>query len=101
MPQDYDDSPFEIDHVIAIKHHGRTTGNNLALSCFYCNSSKGSNIGGLFHPRRHKWQRHFRWEGAYLLGRTPIGRVTIDVLCINDPLRVELREALIAEGVFP
>ena len=22
----------------------------------------------LFHPRRHKWSRHFRWDGALLIG---------------------------------
>jgi len=54
----------------------------------------------LFHPRRHKWSRHFRWQGALLVGRTPIGRATIAVLGINLPLRVRLRQALIEEGVF-
>jgi hypothetical protein len=111
MPQDYDEIPFEIDHIIARKHNGPTTAGNLALSCFHCNSFKGSDIGGLdpnsrnltplFNPRRHKWERHFRWQRGYLLGRTPVGRVTVAVLDINDPLRVELREGLIAEGVFP
>ena len=37
----------------------------------------------------------------YLIGRTPIGRVTVALLHINDDYRVELREGLIAEGVFP
>jgi hypothetical protein len=110
-PQQYDDASFEIDHIIARKHHGPTVAGNLALSCFHCNSCKGSDIGGrdprtrkltpLFNPRRHKWERHFRWEGPTLIGRTPVGRVTIDVLNINDPLRVELREGLREEGVFP
>ena len=55
----------------------------------------------LFNPRRHKWDRHFHWEGPYLIGRTAVGRVTIDVLDINDPLRVELRHELMEEGIFP
>ncbi len=111
LSQEFDDRPFEIDHVRSEKHHGPTIASNLALSCFRCNSFKGSNISGydrktraitpLFHPRRHKWTRHFRWEGAYLVGLTATGRVTIDVLGINDPFRVELREELIGEGVFP
>ena len=84
---------------------------NLALSCFHCNSLKGSDIGGrdsltrkftpLFNPRRHKWNRHFHWEGPYLIGRTAVGRVSIDVLNINHPLRVELRHELMEEGIFP
>jgi 5-methylcytosine-specific restriction endonuclease McrA len=65
MPQDFDDTPFEIDHIIAKKHDGLTEAKNLALSCFFCNSFKGSNIAGmdlktrkltpLFNPRRHAW----------------------------------------------
>ena len=111
MPQEYDESPFEIDHIISRKHGGPTVATNLALSCFPCNSFKGSDIGGreartgkltpLFNPRRHKWARHFRWQGAYLIGRSPVGRVTVGVLKINDPFRVELREELIEEGLFP
>ena len=33
--------PFQIDHIIAEKHKGRTTLDNLALSCFFCNTFKG------------------------------------------------------------
>jgi hypothetical protein len=40
-------------------------------------------------------------EGAFLIGRTQIGRVTITLLRINDPFRVELGEGLIVEGIFP
>jgi HNH endonuclease len=111
MLQAFDDAPYEIDHIIARKHGGPTAPGNLCLSCFYCNSFKGSDIGGLdpqtgkltplFNPRRHKWATHFRWQGAYLIGRTPIGRVTVALLHINDDYRVELREGLIEEGVFP
>jgi HNH endonuclease len=108
MPQDYDEIGFEIDHIIPRKHGGRTVTGNLALSCFWCNSFKGSDVAGLdsrtrkltplFNPRRHIWTRHFRWEGALLRGRTPVGRVTVAVLRINDPFRVALREGLMEEG---
>jgi hypothetical protein len=111
LSQEYDDRPFEIDHIISRKHRGPGVASNVALSCFRCNAFKGSDISGrdrltrkltpLFNPRRHKWLRHFRWEGAYLVGRTPIGRVTVEVLNINDPFRVELREELMEEGLFP
>jgi hypothetical protein len=78
--------------------------------CVFCDSFKGSDLSSLdpktrkltplLNPRRHRWETHFRWKGAYLVGRTPIGRVTPALLHINDELRVELRESLIAEGVF-
>lgn len=111
LSQVFDERPFEIDHIISEKHQGPTVARNLALSCFRCNSFKGSDISGidkntrvltpLFNPRRQKWARHFRWQGAILVGRTPVGRVTVSVLRINDPFRVAVRQALIDEGVFP
>jgi len=111
LHQDFSRIPFEIDHVIARKHGGATAAGNLALTCFFCNSYKGSNIAGidprdgsivrLFHPRRHKWSRHFRWDGPRLLGRTPVGRVTVAVLNINEPDAVATRAALVAAGLFP
>jgi hypothetical protein len=111
MHQEFSDNPFEIDHIISRKHGGTTVAGNLALSCFRCNSFKGSNISGrdpltlrltpLFNPRRHKWARHFRWQGPNLVGLTPVGRTTIAVLKINEHFRVEVREGLIEEGVFP
>jgi HNH endonuclease len=109
MPQEYDVLPFQIDHIISLKHHGSSEAENLALACFNCNSYKGPNIAGidiksgnvtpLFHPRRNPWKEHFRWEGPYLDGCTAIGETTIDVLSINLPERVELRRTLMMIGV--
>lgn len=104
LPQSLDVLPFQIDHIIAIKHHGPTVLENLALSCCECNASKGPNIAGielnavtrLFHPRNDVWSEHFRWDGPALVGTTAVGRVTIDVLGINHPDRVEHRRILIA-----
>ncbi|MBN3871248.1 HNH endonuclease signature motif containing protein [Nostoc sp. JL33] len=31
----------EVDHIIAVKHGGETTADNLALSCLSCNRHKG------------------------------------------------------------
>ena len=101
--------PFQIDHIIAEKHGGRTIADNLALSCERCNSHKGPNIAGyvddrhvpLFHPRTDRWSDHFEWSGAKLIGKTAIGEATISVLEINLPYRVSLRETLISEGIFP
>jgi 5-methylcytosine-specific restriction endonuclease McrA len=102
---------FQIDHVIAQKHLGPTSADNLALSCFHCNSYKGPNIAGidavtgrlvpLFNPRRHKWENHFSWEGPTLVGRTAIARATIHVLWLNHPRMIQVRASLIEEGVFP
>jgi hypothetical protein len=111
LPQAYSSTRFQIDHVIAVQHRGRTVASNLALTCLSDNNHKGPNLAGidprsgkrvwLFNPRRQKWSRHFRWEGPVLVGRTPVGRATIAVLAINLPYRVAQRTALIGEGVFP
>jgi hypothetical protein len=102
--------PFQIDHIIARKHGGRTTADNLALACFFCNSYKGTNVSGidphssatvrLFHPRSDTWQDHFWWDGPWLVGRTPIGRSTIATLAINRMEYVLVRQSIIAEGGF-
>jgi hypothetical protein len=113
LPEAYHPGPFEIEHIIPKQHRGPTTLNNLAFACLHSNKHQGPNLAGidhatsrtklvgLFHPRRHKWARHFRWNGALIVGRTAIGRVTVEILAMNDPIRVALREELIEEGIFP
>jgi hypothetical protein len=51
-----------------------------------------------FPPPR--WNEHFTWDGAILIGRSAVGRATIDVLRINDPDRVEHRRLLIAAELW-
>ena len=48
-----------------------------------------------------RWHRHFRWEHTILVGKTKTVVVTAQVLSINDPARVMLRENLLFEGRFP
>jgi hypothetical protein len=109
-----DDDPllaFHVEHVVARQHGGTDSPGNLAYACHHDNLHKGPNLTGidpltgkitrLFHPRRHKWSWHFRWDGPLLVGRTAIGRTTVAVLGMNLPHRVALREALITAGRFP
>ena len=68
MGQEFDRTPFEIDHIIARKHRGPTAAGNLAESCYYCNVYKGPNLTGrdpatgkvtrLYHPRRREVDLH-------------------------------------------
>ena len=102
---------FPIDHIIAQQHGGPTTFENLALTCPHDNFHKGPNIAGLdpetgrltrlFNPRRQRWSAHFAWDGPLLVGKTAIGRTTIQVLNMNHPQRVQMRRSLIAAGLFP
>jgi hypothetical protein len=38
LPQAGSNIPFEVDHIIARKHRGRTVAGNLALACWYWKS---------------------------------------------------------------
>lgn len=48
----------------------------------------------LFHPRVDDWQDHFSLKNGEFLGLTPIGKVTIRFLKLNQPNRVEERKLL-------
>jgi hypothetical protein len=103
--------PFEIDHVIAEKHGGATSADNLCLACYRCNGFKGSDIASadpvtglaafLFHPRRQRWTDHFRLNDAVIEPLTPEGRITVAILRLNLPVVVAQRMVLIAEGRYP
>jgi len=102
---------FPIDHVIAEKHGGETSSHNLCLSCLECNTFKGSDIGSedpktghltrLFNPRQQKWDEHFQFDGAFIEGLSPEGRVTVFLLRLNQPERVEDRGELLSVGRYP
>jgi hypothetical protein len=101
---DFPMAPFHIEHIIPKKHGGADDPDNLALACHYCNLHKGPNLAGLdpaagqlvplFHPRREVWQDHFTRQGPVIVGLTPVGRVTVLVLDMNAPGRVQLRSRL-------
>jgi hypothetical protein len=103
---------FAIDHVIAEKHGGPTESDNLCLSCYWCNSFKGSDLSSvdwegdgeivpLFNPRHQQWNDHFRLEGLRVVPLTATGRVTVFLLHVNAPERIKERRLLVELGVYP
>jgi 5-methylcytosine-specific restriction endonuclease McrA len=99
-----DDSPLarhHIEHIVPRKHGGLDDPGNLALACIDCNLHKGPNLTGidpetgrvtmLFHPRRQRWEEHFGWDGACIVGRTSVGRTTVRVLGMNSDDQLTLR----------
>ncbi len=101
----------EIDHIIAQKHGGLTETDNLALSCAICNKHKGSDLASidqvtgelaaLYHPRRQQWQEHFQLKDGVLIPLTQTGRVTVRLLQLNSPCRIQERNLLIQSGILP
>jgi hypothetical protein len=102
--------PFEVEHVIPVKHRGASETANLALACFYCNRYKGPNVAGvvepgsvvtrLFHPRVDVWNDHFAWQGARIIPRTAVGEATVNVLRMNQPNALAIRQVLMSEGLW-
>lgn len=111
LSQDNNFFTFHVDHITSQKHQGETLSNNLCLSCPVCNSAKGSDIAGadpqtgqatfLFHPRNHHWADHFELQDGWILGKTPEGRLTAQLLQFNLKQRVAERQGLIGLGRYP
>src|SRR5262245_50777385 len=111
IPEHLTLAPHWVDHIVAEKHGGKTEEGNLALSCALCNQRKGSDLASidpetgqltpLFHPRRDRWGDHFRFVGPRLESLTPVGRVTVRLLQLNQTERLEERELLIRLGLLP
>jgi glutaredoxin len=101
---------FEMEHIIAEKHGGKTEEQNLALACPYCNRAKGTDLGSIdlktgaltpfYNPRLQIWEEHFVMRGAEITPLTAEGRVTAAILQFNDPHRIQERERLIKATRF-
>ena len=101
----------EVDHIIARKHGGQTSAENLALACLPCNRHKGSDLATfdpisneivpLFNPRSQIWADHFMLGGAHIIGMTPTGRATVFLLKLNTSTRLLDRQVLIAQDQYP
>ena len=102
---------FHIEHIIARKHRGTDDLDNLCLSCQHCNVHMGTDLGGidnitntftfLFHPRRDKWDEHFRLIESFVEGITATGRVTVFLLNMNSQQQLSKREALRTLNRYP
>lgn len=100
-----------VDHVISLKHRGKTKSDNLALACADCNWAKGSDIASLdpeteqltffYHPRMQRWDEHFQLINGEIHGLTPEGRATVLIFQFNEPERLAERQALQQLGLYP
>lgn len=111
LPQHISRIPFQVDHIISIKHRGKTVFENLAYTCPRCNRLKGSDLTTilidddtpirLFNPRKHNWHDHFEVIAGVIYGKTPIGEATAKLLDFNALERVMARQILIEAGLYP
>jgi hypothetical protein len=101
LPQQFSELRFHVEHIIPRQHGGGDDPENLALACPDCNLFKGPNLTSietethrvvrLFHPRRDRWSDHFALDDARMVGTTPVGRVTVALLRMNDEQRQRVR----------
>ena len=102
-----------VDHIIPEAAGGQTVWENLCVACHSCNEFKGALVEAedpatgsrvrLFHPRRDRWNEHFRWsgDGRALIGLTAIGRATTAALNMNHPTITEARRRWMRVGWHP
>lgn len=112
-PEEAFNFPFEVEHITPTARSGSPSDDNLALACRGCNLFKSDEVEGtdpetgiatrLFHPRRDRWNAHFRieidsWE---IIGQTDVGRATVIRLQLNRPRQLSARRTWAAVGLFP
>lgn len=110
QPESFSFSYHEIDHVIAEKHGGTTTADNLAFACKLCNTFKGSDVASidpetnevtpLYNSRRDRWQEHFQLNNSELIALTSKARATIRLLQLNRSDRLKEHHLWIVSGVL-
>jgi HNH endonuclease len=112
MPDLIAGMPFEVDHILAVKHGGKTEISNLAYACLRCNRCKGTDFATFlsvqkepvlfFNPRNDFWFDHFESISGHIYAKTPIGEATLKIFQLNFPIeRLMIRQVLELENLFP
>lgn len=102
---------FHIDHIISLKHGGKTAAENLAYSCQICNMNKGTDLYTFlenpaeplrfFNPRTDIWTEHFKADTTgVIVPKTPIGAATLKIFDLNHPESIIERREMIRFGIF-
>jgi len=104
-PEEFFNSPFEVEHLVPRARGGADDPTNLALACRNCNGSKlarlmlhdpttGAQVR-IFNPRADRWSAHFTFElvesSIHIVGKDAIGRATATHLKMNSRKAVEAR----------
>lgn len=112
-PGDYSPDSFTVDHIHPTHAGGKSVSENLAWSCFGCNSRKQGRTqaidpatateAALFNPRIQDWDEHFEWseDQIEILGQSASGRATASALALNRVGVKNLRRLLLSQGLHP
>ena len=105
---------FEVDHIKPIAKGGTDDPINFALACRICNGHKSATenaidplsqqLVSLFNPRQQVWEDHFEVESKSpfkIVGKTAIGRATVERLKFNSPRQLAARALWIKLAIFP
>ena len=104
-PDEFFNSPFEVEHLVPRARGGRGHLDNLVLACRNCNGSKHARLAlrdlethvevTIFNPRRQRWSDHFVFQisevAVEIAGKTAIGRATALHLNMNSAKALEAR----------
>lgn len=102
-PEELTVTTFEIDHILPTSAGGETAPDNLCLACPACNRYKATRssasdpetgqIVPLYNPRQQEWSAHFTLsqDAVRIVGLTPTGRATIQLLRMNRTRMTRLR----------
>jgi HNH endonuclease len=113
LPASFSPSSFNFEHIIPIIKQGLTDLENLAFSCGGCNAYKKDKteaidpltreLSLLFNPRINLWSEHFEWnnDDLQIIGSTPVGRATVQLLKVNRDGNINLRKLLKMAGLHP
>jgi HNH endonuclease len=113
LPVAFSPASFNFEHIIPLIKHGLTILLNLAFSCGGCNSYKKDKTEALdpltrqlmplFNPRTDIWSDHFEWsdDDLQIIGTTPMGRATVQLLKVNREGNVNLRRLLKMAELHP
>jgi hypothetical protein len=104
---------FTVEHIQPRQAGGETILENLAWSCFGCNSHKHVKTKAtdpetgeqtaLYNPRQEVWRDHFGWSDNFteIMGKTACGRATVEALRLNRLGVVNLRRLLRSANLHP
>jgi 5-methylcytosine-specific restriction endonuclease McrA len=112
-PQPASGVRYHLEHIVPRALGGSDDLENLALACPTCNYYKASDIEGfdketltdarIFNPRIDDWSEHFDFhrDSLELTGKTPIARVTIEQLRLNQHMHIEARAHWVQLDLYP